>query len=212
MSLGVRRLSTSLYFTRKLYKSEPWAGLSSKSTDPLGFDPKQHPGNNLNNTYWTVLLTMHFQVHYIHFTYKEAETESYLPRTLTQKGWDRIKAMSHPMEILALKPGREGSWRPRSLAETLLGVGIRSPLFICWNFRGVRQRELEGGRSVCPSPSLPFTGEMQTFPHKALQHFNVPTHWLSVSQWLRGLSIRHWPWTNGHVPGFFLTGESRVMG
>ena len=168
MSLGVRRLSTSLYFTRKLYKSEPWAGLSSKSTDPLGFDPKQHPGNNLNNTYWTVLLTMHFQVHYIHFTYKEAETESYLPRTLTQKGWDRIKAMSHPMEILALKPGREGSWRPRSLAETLLGVGIRSPLFICWELqRGETERV--GGREVSlPQPLLTFHRGNADFPTQSL--------------------------------------------
>lgn len=156
MSLGIRRLSTSLYFTRKFYKSELSAGLSSKSTGPLGLDPKQHPGNNLNNTHWTVLLTMHFQVHYIHFTYKEAETESYLPGTLTQKGWDRIKATSHSMEILALKPGREGSWRPRSLAEALLGVGIRSALFICWELQRVETERVRGKEVSLPQPLLTF--------------------------------------------------------
>lgn len=87
-----------------------------------------------------------------------------------------------------------------------------SPCSYATAARGLGQRGLVGGRRVDPGPSLPYTGDTQTFPHMPLQHLKSLTHWWSVSQWLGGLSIRHWPVTTGHLPGFTLTGKSRVTG
>ena len=135
------------------------------------------------------------------------------PGALIQKGWDIIRAMSHPMEILALRPGEQGSRKTRESGRGFpWGPDQESPCLYAWNSRGLRLRELGGRRSACPSPSLPFTGAKHSFPQKPSQHFNSPMHWLSVSHLLGGLTIIHRSWTTGHFPGFSSTDESRDMG